>query len=93
MQNVALCIKLNIAFNTPLFITVYVDVLFFLVQVCVKMRNLGNDTEFMWDRSKFINRKFLMQEMYQDYVNGDDDWDLPKVRLGPTEGMTGAYPR
>ena len=55
--------------------------LFFLVQVCVKMRNLGNDTEFMWDRSKFINRKFLMQEMYQDYVNGDDDWDLPKVRL------------
>ena len=45
----------------------------------MKMRNLGNDSEFMWERNKFINRKFLMQEMYQNYVNGDDDWDQPKV--------------
>lgn len=45
----------------------------------VKMRNLENGNEWLWDRNKFINRKFLMQEMYQNYVEGADDWDVPKV--------------
>ncbi|KAI0212276.1 Kinesin-like protein KIF28P [Lamellibrachia satsuma] len=47
-------------------------------EMCVKMCNLGNDTEFIWDRSKFINRKFLIQKMYQSYMDGDEYWDLPK---------------
>ena len=53
----------------------------FFLQVCVKMRDLKNKNEFLWERNKFINRKYLMQEMYQNYVDGDKDWDLPKVHL------------
>ena len=33
----------------------------------------------MWDSNTFINRKFLMQEMYQNYV-ANEDWDLPKEK-------------
>lgn len=44
----------------------------------VKAKNMFNGTEFLWDRNKFINRKFLMQEMYQDYTEGVE-WDLPQV--------------
>ena len=51
-------------------------------QVCVRMLNVHNDTEFIWDRNKFINRKHSMQEMYTHFMNGEDDWDLSKVRLG-----------
>jgi len=46
------------------------------------MHNVHNDTVFIWDRNKFINRKHSMQEMYTNFMNGEDDWDLPKVRLG-----------
>nr|XP_022300390.1 kinesin-like protein KIF28P isoform X2 [Crassostrea virginica] len=49
-------------------------------EVMVKMRNLENGNEWLWDRNKFINRKFLMQEMYQNYVEGADDWDVPKEK-------------
>merc|ERR1712226_793895 len=49
-------------------------------EVCVKMRDLKNKNEFLWERNKFINRKYLMQEMYQNYVDGDKDWDLPKEK-------------
>ena len=43
------------------------------------MTTTDNGFEFMWERSKFINRKFIMQEMYENFTNGDGDWDLPKV--------------
>lgn len=42
------------------------------------MKSLEDDAEWIWDRNKFLNRKFLMQEMYQNYVEGED-WDLPQV--------------
>ena len=43
------------------------------------MRCNNNDNEFLWDRNKFLNRKYLMQEMYQNFVDGDKDWDLEQV--------------
>ncbi|XP_076461788.1 kinesin-like protein KIF28 [Babylonia areolata] len=49
-------------------------------EVMVKMRNLDNGNEFMLDRNKFINRKYLMQEMYQNFMEGDKDWDVPKEK-------------
>ncbi|KAK2174587.1 hypothetical protein NP493_790g00004 [Ridgeia piscesae] len=49
-------------------------------EVCVRMHNVHNDTVFIWDRNKFINRKHSMQEMYTNFMNGEDDWDLPKDR-------------
>lgn len=42
------------------------------------MKSSEDDAEWIWDRNKFLNRKFLMQEMYQNYVDGDD-WDVPEV--------------
>lgn len=49
----------------------------------MKIRNLESGNEWLWDRNKFINRKFLMQEMYQNYVEGADDWDVPRVSHNP----------
>ena len=40
----------------------------------------GSGNDWLWDRNKFINRKFIMQEMYQNFVEGEPDWDLPQVR-------------
>ena len=56
-------------------------IIMFMWQVMVKMRNLDNGNEFLLDRNKFINRKYLMQEMYQNFMEGDKDWDVPKVNL------------
>ena len=48
----------------------------------VKMVALdGSGNSWLWDRNKFINRKFIMQEMYQNYVEGDASWDVPQVFL------------
>ena len=41
----------------------------------MKHKNLETGTVFMWDRNKFIDRKFMMQEMYQNYVEGDKNWN------------------
>ncbi|EDO42435.1 predicted protein, partial [Nematostella vectensis] len=46
-------------------------------EVKVRMHSLEDDAEWVWDRNKFFNRKFLMQEMYQNYVEGED-WDKPQ---------------
>lgn len=32
----------------------------------------------MWDKNTFTNRKFMMQEMYNNYIDGDTDWDKPE---------------
>ncbi|XP_037069265.1 kinesin-like protein KIF28P isoform X2 [Pollicipes pollicipes] len=46
-------------------------------EVCVKMRNLANNAEYVWPKDKFRNRLYLMQEMYGNFED-DDDWDLPE---------------
>ena len=46
----------------------------------VKMRNLVNGNYWLLHRNDFINRKYLMQEMYQSYMEGDSNWDKPKVK-------------
>ena len=47
-------------------------------EVKVKMRNLDNGYAWMWNRNQFLERKYRMQEMYQNYVEGEQ-WDLPQV--------------
>lgn len=49
-------------------------------EVFVRMRGLTDDSEWLWSRNRFLDRKFLMQEMYQKYVDGEADWDLPPER-------------
>ncbi|XP_047136420.1 kinesin-like protein KIF28P isoform X2 [Hydra vulgaris] len=49
-------------------------------EVKVKMRDLTNDNEWIWDKNKFINRKFIMQEMYQNFTDGYPDWNVAKEK-------------
>ncbi|XP_070536744.1 kinesin-like protein KIF28 isoform X2 [Ptychodera flava] len=53
-------------------------------EVCVKMRNLDNGLEYIWPRDKFFRRKYMMQEMYQNYQEGED-WQLPDEKDPFTE--------
>ncbi|XP_072169328.1 kinesin-like protein KIF28P [Diadema setosum] len=48
-------------------------------KVVVKMTSLLNGNEWMWERGKFINRRYVIQDHYQRYLDGDDDvLTLPK---------------
>ncbi|KAL3836511.1 hypothetical protein ACJMK2_021937 [Sinanodonta woodiana] len=46
-------------------------------EVMVRVTDLITKHEWIWDKTKFINRFFVMQEMYTDSLEGDDPWDLP----------------
>lgn len=41
-------------------------------EVKVKMRSLENDNWWMFSRSQFLDRKYKMQELYQNHTEGDD---------------------
>lgn len=47
--------------------------------VSVKMKSLADGNTWLWDRNKFLNRKYLMQEMYQNFVEGES-CDVPKEK-------------
>jgi hypothetical protein len=34
-------------------------------------------------KEKFLNRLYLMKEMYNNYEEEEEDWDLPEVRCSP----------
>ncbi len=44
------------------------------------MKNLENGSEFIWPKEKFLNRLYLMKEMYNNYEEEEDDWDLPEEK-------------
>ena len=50
------------------------------------MKNLENGTEFIWTKEKFLNRLYLMKEMYSNYEEEEDDWDLPEVTAARMNG-------
>ena len=43
-------------------------------QLMIRCKNLQNDNIWLWERSKFINRRFKINEMYQQYIDNDDSW-------------------
>lgn len=47
-------------------------------EVKVKMRHLTTDHAWLWTTNQFLDRKYRMQEMYQNYVEGEE-WQLPNV--------------
>ncbi|XP_071824596.1 kinesin-like protein KIF28 isoform X3 [Apostichopus japonicus] len=48
-------------------------------KVTVKMKNLLNGNTWLWDRGKFINRRYVVQDLYQRFLDGDEDvMKLPK---------------
>eukprot|EP00795_Rhopilema_esculentum_P014434 gene14434-5491_t len=48
-------------------------------EVFVKVKQLDSGYEWFWTRQKFINRKYVMQEMYEDFEGGES-WDVPAER-------------
>ena len=48
------------------------------LQVMIRVINLETKHEWIWSRQKFLNRKFVMQEMYDNFQEGEE-WDLPPV--------------
>ena len=44
------------------------------------MRNIESGQEFEWTKDEFLNRLYVMKEMYQNYEAGEEEWDLPAVR-------------
>ena len=43
------------------------------------MKNLENSTEFIWEKDKFLNRLYVMKDMYNKYEEEEDDWDQSDV--------------
>jgi len=41
-------------------------------KVMVKVKNLLNGNVWMWERGKFMNRRYMIQELYQQFLDGDD---------------------
>ncbi len=48
------------------------------LQVYVKMVDLETDHEYSWTKERFLNRKYVMQEMFENYTDGEA-WQLPAV--------------
>jgi hypothetical protein len=46
-------------------------------KVNVKVHDLLRGISWLWSRSTFLNRKYIMQEMYQHF-NNEDEWERPQ---------------
>ena len=38
----------------------------------IRMTNLKNLNEWLWDQGKFMNRKYMMQDLYQKFLDGEE---------------------
>ncbi|CAD5214440.1 unnamed protein product [Bursaphelenchus okinawaensis] len=47
-------------------------------EILVQVTNKADDTTFLWDQHKFMNRYYGMSEMYQNYMDNDPKWNLPR---------------
>ncbi|CAD6188362.1 unnamed protein product [Caenorhabditis auriculariae] len=50
-----------------------------LTEIWVKVHNVREDTYFLWEKSRFLNRYYGMQEMYEAKIDGED-WNMSKER-------------
>ena len=48
-------------------------------EVKVKMKSLSNDHSWLWGHGEFLDRKYRMQELYQNYMEGGSDWNQQNV--------------
>lgn len=46
-------------------------------EICVHVHDLGRGISWTWSRSTFLNRKYIMQEMYQ-LMADDENWKRPQ---------------
>ena len=45
----------------------------------VKLINDELGQEFLWPKDKFVNRLYMMKEIYQNYAQGDENWNPSPV--------------
>lgn len=50
-------------------------------QPYVRVCNANTGQEFQWTSHKFLDRLYLMREMYHNYETGEEEWDLPFVSI------------
>lgn len=62
---------------TPLFTSMIRS---FPFQIWIKVHNVSEDTYFLWEKSRFMNRYYGMQEMYEAKQDGSEEWNMPKER-------------
>uniref|UniRef100_A0A1I8JN26 KIF1B domain-containing protein n=1 Tax=Macrostomum lignano TaxID=282301 RepID=A0A1I8JN26_9PLAT len=48
-------------------------------EVYISLTNLDSGNEFFWSKDKFSDRKYLMRDMYQNYMEGES-WKLPQEK-------------
>ena len=46
-----------------------------LTEVWVKLEDSNTGNVYYLPKAEFMNRKFEMQEIYQDYLDGNPEWD------------------
>ena len=51
------------------------------MQPYVKVFNANTEQHYEWTKEKFIDRLFLMKEMYYNYESAEEEWDLPFVSI------------
>ncbi|GMR41799.1 hypothetical protein PMAYCL1PPCAC_11994 [Pristionchus mayeri] len=51
-----------------------------LTEVWIKVLNQSDDTHFLWEKNRFMSRYYGMQEMYENKMDGDAEWNLPRER-------------
>uniref|UniRef100_A0A0N5AP36 Kinesin-like protein n=1 Tax=Syphacia muris TaxID=451379 RepID=A0A0N5AP36_9BILA len=51
-----------------------------LTEIWIKVYNNNEKTYVLWDKNRFLSRYYGMEEMYQNYLDGDTDWELSKER-------------
>ncbi|KAI6176971.1 Kinesin-like protein [Aphelenchoides bicaudatus] len=49
-----------------------------LPEILIRVNNRSDDTTFLWSKSDFFNRYYGMQEMYQNYIENDPQWNVTK---------------
>ena len=62
-----------------------------LTEVWVKLEDSNTGNVYYLPKAEFMNRKFEMQEIYQDYLDGNPEWDNstegrvmdPRIHHGP----------
>lgn len=60
-------------FNTSKSLTLH-------VKPHVQVINSSTGQEFLWSKDKFLDRMFLMKQMYHCYETGEEQWDVPLVK-------------
>ena len=52
-------------------------------KVVIQMKDLNTGNQWLWGRDKFVNRRYMMQEMYQQFLDEDESWKTVEKEQDP----------